>query len=277
MGERRNHLGPMRFVSFQRDGRTRVGALAAGGVVDLSGIAESIPDLIARYVDLAVPLAAALADGPVLPLDGLALQSPIAQAGKLVCVMRNRPTGDDDAPPFGYLKSVGNGVGAGATVRLPPGDAACFYEPEVAAVLKGPVRDIEPERWRDAVFGFTLLLDIARPPVEFPPGVTRENWTKSFDTAYAAGPWIVTADEVAVPGHGLAIEATGAERTASAADPGHPALGKMIAFLTSVMTFHAGDVITLGAHEDTLVAAAPGDTVTASLQDVGALSMQVAA
>ena len=110
------------------------------------------------------------------------------------------------------------------------------------------MRDIAPEDWRDAVFGFTGFVDVVRPGSEFPGG---DDWWKSWDTPFAVGPAIVTVDEVPA-GLGLTVG------TVTATDPGRPPVADIVSFLSGVMTLRTGDLIALGAHDAAVVPASAG-------------------
>ena len=56
-----------------------------------------------------------------------------------------------------------------------------------------------------------------------------------------------------------------------------PAVGEIIAFLSSVMTLRSGDLIACGAHEAAIVDALPGSRARLQLPGSGSLRVEVAA
>lgn len=270
----------MRIVAFAHAERRCVGALVDGGVVDLAEAlggahgGDPLATLIDRFEACRARIDAACASDDPIALEHVTLLAPIAARGKVLCVLDNRPDGRTDGPPFAYLKHTSVGVGTDAILRL-PADAGVRYEAELAAVVRGPARDVAPGDWRRAVFGFTAFVDVVRAPSAFPAGApVAENWMKSWDTAWSSGPCLVPADAVSEPGRGLEL---GVDGRCTVRDPSAPDIGAIVAFLTSVMTLRSGDLIALGAHEATVTAAQPGDRVTVSVPEIGSLVSRVAA
>jgi 2-keto-4-pentenoate hydratase/2-oxohepta-3-ene-1,7-dioic acid hydratase in catechol pathway len=272
----------VRFVAFDAEDRpTSIGALSGDGVVDLAellpreGPQAMLEMLIDGFADLREPIEQLCATRAAHPLRSVRLRASVPAPGKVLCVMRNRAQGPDDAaPPYAYLKYADGAVGPGDT--LPPAGAepGLRYEPELAVVVRGPARDIAPAAWRDAVFGFTGFLDGVRPGSAFGAG---EDWWKSWDTPFAVGPAIVTADEVADPGRDLALTITTPDGAELVRDPGRPALHRIIAFLSSVMTLRTGDLIACGAHQDAVAPAPPGARAQLDLPPSGQLAVEAAA
>jgi 2-keto-4-pentenoate hydratase/2-oxohepta-3-ene-1,7-dioic acid hydratase in catechol pathway len=269
-------LAAVRLVTFAVDGRASVGVLSGVRVVDLGSLLgptcpqPMLTTLIDGFDELAATFDRSIDALAQFALRDVTLLPSVPAPGKVLCVMRNRPASDDAAPPYAYLKHADGAVGSGQALRLPPGEESLRFEPELAVVVRGPARHVDERDWRDAVFGYTGFLDVVRPPSGFPPGPDVDDWWKSWDTPYALGPSLVTADEVPDPGRGLTLRATTA-----AADPGRPALAQIIAFLSSVMTLHSGDVIACGAHRAAVVGASAQGGVELELPSIGTLSVAV--
>ncbi len=188
--------------------------------------------------------------------------------------MRNRPGLEEgDAPPYAYLKYAGGGVGSGDALRL-PAESSLRFAPALAVVVRGPVRDVAPDDWRDAVFGFTGFVDVVRPGSEFPGG---DDWWKSWDTPFAVGPAIVTVDEMPDPGTGLRLAVTTPSGTVTTDDPGGPPVGAIISFLSTVMTLRTGDLIACGAHDAAVVPASAGSRIELDVPAGGRLVVEAAA
>lgn len=272
----------MRFVTFQTGQGPSLGVVTDRGVVDLSELLPAAPPqamleaLIDRFDGLRGEIACLVDTGPALPLESVALRASVPAPGKFLCVMRNRPALDQARHPFAYLKCTAGPVGSGEVLRLPPGESKLWHEPELAVIVRGPVRDLPPNDWRTAVFGYTAVLDVVRPSSAFSAGSGAEDWWRSWDTPWAVGPAIVTEDDMVDPGRGLRLRVSDTIHSVEVTDPGHPALPQIIAFLSSVMTLRTGDLIACGAHEAAVATASAGSDVTLTLPELGSLAVRVA-
>jgi len=240
----------VRIVTFENERGTSVGALVPDGVVDLAELlpAGTPQAMLEALIDGFEDVRGAIDALPARPVSEVRLRASVPDPGKVLCVMRNRPGLEEgDAPPYAYLKYAGGGVGSGDALRL-PAESSLWFAPALAVVVRGPVRDIAPEDWREAVFGFTGFVDVVRPGSEFPGG---DDWWKSWDTPFAVGPAIVTVDEVPA-GLGLTVG------TVTATDPGRPPVADIVSFLSGVMTLRTGDLIALGAHDAAVVPVSAG-------------------
>ena len=270
----------MRFATYQADGEVSIGVVVANGVVDLGGLLPGdsaqtmLEALIDGFDELRGPIDSLAAAGPPVRLEAVTLRASVPAPGKVLCVMRNRPELATTPSPYAYLKYADGGVGPGQALRLPAGEVHLRHEPELAAVIRGPARDVPRGAWRSAVFGYTGFLDVVRPSSAIPRRAG-DDWSKSWDTPWAIGPWVVTADELSDPGHGLTIRLTTPSGMLEARDPGSPSLPELVEFLSSVMTLHTGDVIACGAHQDALTPAVPGSRVELTVPEIGALAVEV--
>ena len=272
----------MKFVSFRADGRASIGAVCDRGIVDLAELIsggspqDMLVALIDRFDELRHRIEALVDAAPALPVETVALGPSVPAPTKLLCVMRNRPALSQSEHPFAYLKCSQEPVGTGQVLHLPRGESELRHAPEVAAVIRGPVRHLPASMWRTAVFGYTLFLDTIRPSSMFTAGSDAEDWWKSWDTPWAVGPCIVTEDAVADAGQGLTLSVSRGAETVEVRDPGQPSLPGLIAFLSSVMTLRTGDVIACGAHDDAvLMPAVPGSRVELTAPGIGSLAVEV--
>jgi 2-keto-4-pentenoate hydratase/2-oxohepta-3-ene-1,7-dioic acid hydratase in catechol pathway len=266
----------VRIVTFESERGTSVGALVPSGVVDLAELlpAGTPQAMLEALIDGFDDVRGAIDSLPARPMAEVRLRASVPDPGKVLCVMRNRPELEEgDAPPYAYLKYAGGGVGSGDALRL-PAESSLRFAPAVAVVVRGPVRDIAPEDWRDAVFGFTGFVDVVRPGSEFPGG---DDWWKSWDTPFAVGPAIVTTDEGPDPGTGLGLAVTGSSGTVTASDPGRPPFEGIISFLSTVMTLRTGDLIACGAHDAAVIPASAGSRIELDVPAGGRLVVEAAA
>lgn len=274
----------MKIVTFERGGRESIGVLVGGGVVDIGDLLPGtcsqamLVALIDGFDDHRRQIQARVESGAsaaALTLDDIALRASVPAPGKVLCVMRNRPALDEMPRPYAYLKQV-DGVGTGQVLQLPNGGEDIRHEPEVAAVVRGPARNVPRTAWRDAIFGYTGFLDVVGPSSAFTSG-RAEDWWKSWSTPWAVGPCIVTRDAAPEPGRGLTLRVTTPSETVEVTDPGRPSLPELVEFLSSVMTLHSGDIIACGAHEAAVANANPGSRVELDIPAIGSLSVETMA
>jgi 2-keto-4-pentenoate hydratase/2-oxohepta-3-ene-1,7-dioic acid hydratase in catechol pathway len=67
------------------------------------------------------------------------------------------------------------------------------HESELGIIIGKEVRGLPRENWREAVFGYTCLLDMVV------RGREERVFRKAYDSFCPIGPWVVTADEVPDP------------------------------------------------------------------------------
>jgi 2-keto-4-pentenoate hydratase/2-oxohepta-3-ene-1,7-dioic acid hydratase in catechol pathway len=136
-------------------------------------------------------------------------------------------------------------IGPGDDIVLPKNSRKPDYEAELGFVIGKGGRHIEPEKWRDHVFGYLNCNDVSAR--DFQTAVSQWTMGKNFDTFAPMGPWIVTADEIADP-HNLAISLTlnGERMQNSNTRELIFKIPETIAFLSSVMTLEPGDIVLTG-------------------------------
>ena len=227
----------MRIVTFESERGTSVGALVPDGVVDLAELlpAGTPQAMLEALIDGFDDVRGAIDSLPARPVSRRPAPRERARPGQ-GALRHAQPAGARGArrtavrlPQVrrGRRRQRGGAPAAG-------GESSLWFAPALAVVVRGPVRDIAPADWRDAVFGFTGFVDVVRPGSEFPGG---DDWWKSWDTPFAVGPAIVTVDEV--PG-GPWADGLG---TVTATDPGRPPVAGIVSFLSGVMTLRTGDLI----------------------------------
>ncbi len=215
---------PVALGSLASEQGPRAVAISGGIVVDLVGAARRDPvlageaerlglpagiraiDLVAAgppawgFVEAALERAAAGRLGEAVePLGQVTLAAPLPRPGKLVCFGRvypgrSRRAGNGAAEePNVFLKPSTAVVGPGATVRIPrrlSHDMACGTE--LVLVIGRRARDLAPGTEWDAVFGFTILNDIAALALPRPRA-------RLLDTFAPMGPWIVPTGALGDP------------------------------------------------------------------------------
>jgi len=172
--------------------------------------------------------------------------------------------------PLLFLKPPSSVIGPGEPILLPPQSENVEHEAELALVIGRGGRWIRPEKAADHILGYTAANDVTARDLQRRDG----QWTrgKGFDTFCPIGPWIETdldpADAL------ITCYVSGQMRQmGSTRDMLFPVL-ILVAFISSVMTLNAGDVILTG----TPAGVGPlhdGDEVTVEVEGIGELTNPV--
>jgi len=154
-----------------------------------------------------------------------------------------------------------------------------MHEAELALVIKGPAKMVKAKDWRNAVFGYTAMIDVsAREQGRRTwPASPLTSWLgKSFDTFAPIGPCIVTADEITDP-NDLVVRFwdNGQLRHNYNTDDMEHRVPELIEFATTVMTMNSGDLIACGTNHEGLGALQNGETVEIEIQNIGKMTLTV--
>jgi 2-keto-4-pentenoate hydratase/2-oxohepta-3-ene-1,7-dioic acid hydratase in catechol pathway len=231
----------------------------------------------------------AAAAGPAVPLAQVGLRAPVLSPSKIVAAASNY--GEHVAEMHGvqqrtlgrveawmmefdvFLKAPSSIVGPGAAVVLPDEVVAkgfeVHHESELVIVIGAGGKDIPLAEAMDHVLGFTAGLDITvRSPAD-------RSKRKSYDSFSPLGPWIVTRDE-AGDGGDLDILLTSAgevRQQVNTRDLLTP-VPQIVAYASTIMTLHPGDVLFTGAPPGVGPITA-GETLDMTISRIGSMSVQV--
>lgn len=211
-----------------------------------------------------------------VPLAEAALEAPLPRPGKIVGAPVNYldhkaemeyTTSVADLGVF--LKANSSVIGPGQDIVLPYSDKRTDQEGELGVVIGRTASHVSADDALDHVFGYTCVLDIT-----VRSGEDRST-RKSFDTFTPLGPWIVTADEIPDPDSlNLRCDVAGVTRQRTNTADLIFGVRELIAYTSSVMTLHPGDVIATG----TPAGVGPlshGDRVVLEIEKVGRLEVGV--
>lgn len=147
--------------------------------------------------------------------------------------------------PTVFVKLASSITGPEADVLLPPEATEPDYEAELAVVIGKPGHRIDPQRWEEHVFGYTIINDISARGVQ----LATTQWTlgKSFPTFTPMGPWIVTKDEIPDP-HTLDIRLTLSGEVLQSANTRDLIfrIPQLIEYISAIVPLEAGDIISTG-------------------------------
>ena len=275
----------MRLISFSTaGGKARPGILMedSGTVFDLSASGfNNTLDVIGRgKVDA---LAAAK-----LSLNQIKLHAPLADPPRIFAIGLNyrdhaRESGMVlPTTPVVFFKLTSAIIGPGEPIVLPKNSTQPDYEAEFAFVIgKGGYR-IPAAAWRHHVYGYTIVNDVSARDVQF--ASTQWSMSKSFPTFCPMGPAIVTADEIPDP-HNLAINLTIDGEVLQSSNTRELVfkIPELIEYLSSITPLEPGDVVSTGTPSGVGLGRTPrrwlkpGETVTITVEGVGALTNPVVA
>jgi 2-keto-4-pentenoate hydratase/2-oxohepta-3-ene-1,7-dioic acid hydratase in catechol pathway len=263
----------MKYCRFQFENQTLYGQIE-----DRSGelwIARLLP---APEEDLAFRLehgrSSALGQGfEPMPLSQAQLLPPVTPS-KIVCVGQNyrahvQEMGHElPSHPMIFFKPLSALLASGGIVRMPAQSARVDYEGELALVIGHRSRHLREEDWRSALRGCTLANDVTARDLQKPDG----QWTraKGFDTFCPVGPFV--SDEID-PAAGLTLETRvngELRQQGSTLDFIFP-IPQLLAWITSVMTLEAGDLVLTGTPSG-IGPLQPGDQTEISISGLGTLT-----
>ena len=282
----------MRFITIQRHGYAEPGVIHEDEWIGIRGAGfESTIDVIAGGADAMDRLARWLAAPPgseIVDPATASLLAPIPRPPKIICIGLNYRDHAAEAKmaipevPTMFAKFPTAVTGPGHPIVLPKNSTKPDYEAEFAVVIGRRGRHIPEERWRDYVFGYTILNDVSAR--DFQMATSQWMIGKTFDTFAPFGPAIVTADEIADP-HNLRISLTLNGEVMQDSNTSNLIFGvpQLIAHLSSVFTLEPGDIIATGTPAGVGFARKPprwlqpGDEVRIQIEGLGELVNPVVA
>ncbi|MAF48098.1 MAG: fumarylacetoacetate hydrolase family protein [Rhodospirillales bacterium] len=280
----------MKLVLFsQAGGAVAPGLLTGRGVVSIAGAvpadgAAAPMDTMRGIIDGWDRLKPALQDleanGEALDLAAVKLHPPLPRPGKMLCCIGNYWEHAERQPrPLNmFLKNPDAVIGPGDTVVLPEFTEPWVFhhEAELAIVIKGPAKNVAPQNWRDAVFGYTCMIDVSA------RGEARSTWRrgswmgKSFDTFGPLGPCIATADELRNPNDlHVRLWCSGELRHDYNTNDMEHAVPELIEHASMIMTLNSGDTIACGTNHEGLGALQDGDNAVIEIESIGRMEVHV--
>jgi 2-keto-4-pentenoate hydratase/2-oxohepta-3-ene-1,7-dioic acid hydratase in catechol pathway len=211
-----------------------------------------------------------------IPLESVQLHAPI-QPGKIICVGRNyaehvkETNAEIPTTPLLFLKPPSAVIGPNQTIFLPPQSQQVDHEAELVVVIGKRGRWVQPSEASNYIYGYTVGNDVTARDLQRKDG----QWTRSkgFDTFCPLGPWIETefnpADVL------ITCHVNGELRQMASTRDMIFHIDQLIAFISSIMTLEASDVIMTGTPAG-ISPLHPGDIVEAAIDGIGKLINNVA-
>lgn len=215
--------------------------------------------------------------GEEVTSEGHQLLAPV-QPSKIVCVglnyrdhaaEQNKPLPEE---PLLFLKPSTSVIGPGDAIQVPGWAGRVDHEAELGLVIGKRAHRVPLDRTHEYILGLIAVNDVTARDLQNKDGqYTR---CKGFDTFGPIGPCIATG----LDGRDLAVRGyvNGHLRQDSRTRELIFTIPELVAFITSVMTLLPGDIISTGTPSG-IGPVVPGDSVTVSIEGVGALTNSVVA
>lgn len=275
----------MKLATFTHDGRTRLGVVQNGDIVDLSVAGPHLPGRLETFLAAGKDARAAAEDAARsgkgrLALTDVRLEPPILRPGKILAVGLNYADhiAESGTPrpkhPTIFNKQSTCVTGPGDAIHLPRVSKALDYEGELAFVIGRHCRHVPKERAPEVIAGYCIMNDVSVRDWQ----LRTPTWTvgKSFDTHGPFGPWLTTADEVGDP-HALALRTWVNGELRQQSNTRHLVFDcyALVEHLSTAFTLEPGDVISTGTPGGVGVAFQPprlltaGDVVRVEIEGLG--------
>jgi 2-keto-4-pentenoate hydratase/2-oxohepta-3-ene-1,7-dioic acid hydratase in catechol pathway len=152
--------------------------------------------------------------------------------------------GEVPAEPAMFLKPNTSVVGPGDPIVLPWQSTHVDYEGELAVVIGRLCKDVPPERVPEVVFGYTVANDVTARDLQ----KSDLQWAraKGFDTFCPLGPWLVTADELAVDDLAISTRLDGTTVQSGRTSQLVHDVVTLVSTVSEAFTLLPGDVILTG-------------------------------
>ena len=253
----------MKIARYEFDGQVRY------GLVDPEG--GKIREIAGE------PFERVEATGIVRRLDEVRLLSPVVP-GKIVAVGLNykdhaREMGKKiPEEPLLFLKASSAVNDPGGEIVYTPQSQRVDYEAELAVVIGRKAKNVTSKDAASHILGYTCINDVTARDLQVKD--VQYTRAKGFDTFAPLGPWIATDFDPSAASVRCLVN--GEVRQDGNTREMGASVGRLVEFISSVMTLFPGDVIATG----TPPGVGPlrvGDVVTVEVGGIGALTNRVVA
>jgi len=202
---------------------------------------------------------------------------------RVYCVGRNyeahaREMGKDPSrePPFMFQKPADSVVADGSLIDYPPQTNNLHHEIELVVAIGRGGRDIPAATANEHVYGYGVGIDLTRRDLQFAARDAGRpwEWGKAFDRSAPCSA-IVPASVIGHPAKGrIWLSVNGSVRQDADISQLIWSVPEVIAFVSSSMALHAGDLIFTGtpAGVGPLV---PGDVVEGGVEGVASIGIRI--
>ena len=205
----------MKLISFEQNGRIRIGAIEKGLIYDLHSLDSNISNTMLEFLkggetQLKLAKKAINDSSTSIPIDSVKLLSPItnppsvrdAYAFRQHVATARKNRGLDMIPEFDeipifYFTNHNAVFGPGDFPVLKRHTEKLDFELECAAVIGKGGRNIPVNEADDYIFGFMVMNDFSARGLQMHEMKLNLGPAKGKDFGSSFGPWLVTKDELA--------------------------------------------------------------------------------
>lgn len=207
----------------------------------------------------------------------------ILPLGKIVCVARNyaehiRELGNQvpDRPVF-FMKPASSVIGAGGSIVIPAYSQDCQHEVELAVLIGRTIKGIVAVEALSAVAGYGVAIDLTLRDVQNELKSKGLPWeiAKAFDTACPLSDFVAAATVRNPQNLDISLRVNGQVRQDASTALMLRSIPELIAAISACFTLEAGDIILTGTPAG-VSRICSGDRVTATISEVGSLTVTVA-
>lgn len=211
----------------------------------------------------------------ILPWNGREID---IKPTKIVAVARNyrahanEMNADVPEKPQFFLKPPSALVTHGGEVVLPRASARVEYEVELAVIMGSRAKSITPESVKEAVLGYTIMVDVTARDIQVEAKKTGMPWTiaKGFDTFAPMGPRIVSPDALDPSNLGIWLNVNGSPRQRGNTSQMIFSIEDLVTHISSIMTLEPMDIIATGTPSG-VGPIQEGDVIEAGIERIGVL------
>ncbi len=204
-------------------------------------------------------------------------RAPI-RPGKIVCIGRNylehaRELGNEvPAEPLFFLKPSSSIIANGEMILLPEQSQQVEFEGEIGVVIGTPLTRASEGDAEDAISGILAVNDVTARDLQRKDS----QWTraKGFDTFCPLGPVAAPPDDLTTLT--VVTRVNGVERQRASAKEMAFSIGKVLSYVSHVMTLEPGDIVATGTPSG-VGPLAPGDVVEVEIEGISKVSNPVQA
>lgn len=216
---------------------------------------------------------------------GRAGEAAAAKAPEPIPGLWPRQPGDTRQNPYLFLKSKTALTADGEPIVIPIERERVDWECELALVIGRTAKRVSAEAADDVIFGYTLMNDVSDRGGRA-DGRHGSDWLigKSHDTFAPLGPLVVPAQFVKDPQKlQIRFALNGKTMQDSNTDRMTHSIRELVAYASSILTLHAGDIISTGSPAGVGTARAtpiymkPGDKAVCTIEGIGTLTNPVRA
>lgn len=278
----------MKLASFADGGRSGVGVVVDGGLIELEHAGDMTSFLAGGERSLAAARRAAEGGGPIRPLDSVRLRPPVPRPPKIVCVARNYAEHAAEVGfelpsiPILFARFPVTLVATGDPIIRPAVSEQLDWEGELAVIIGRGGRHVTRADALEHVAGYAIFNDVTVRDFQF--RVPQYTAGKNFSASGPFGPWLTLVDEVPDPqALEIVTEINGTEKQrASTADMIFD-VATLIEHIAEFVDLEPGDVIATGSpagvgfKRDPPEFLRPGDVCRIEISGLGALENPVVA